>query len=262
MSLPSPAASPSSKVSDLDVGATRRKRQRSESMQSDSSSLKRAASEGPTTVRATHDAPAQDLSNDIDAYMADQGEDALNTVTLIPPPTPPHEPPANLNPEQKLDYVSQRRTRQMQVGDTWYIVSRVWYRRWEVACQGIVDKSGPVEEKDIGPVDNTPLVDRDGNLVSNLAEGVDVEFVPWDVWKALTTWCVSDLCPPLLIQPPPGMDPPPTHCLVPSLREVTLANLASNFALPASKYLFSSTPNQMARLALPTPTSPSLQRIQ
>ncbi|KAH0836640.1 hypothetical protein J3R83DRAFT_8358 [Lanmaoa asiatica] len=191
MSLPSPAASPSSKVGDLDAGPTRRKRQRSESMQSDSSSLKRAASEDPrsvTPVRATHDASTADTVDDIDAYMAEQGENSLDAVTLMPPPTPPQEPPANLTPPKKLHYVTERRLKQMQVGDTWFIVSRRWYRQWEIACQGITDKSGPLEEKDVGAVDNTPLVDRDANLVSNLTEGVDVEFVPWDVWKAFTTW--------------------------------------------------------------------------
>ena len=154
-------------------------------MQSDSSSLKRAASEGPASAT-----PLRATPNDIDAYMEEQGEHSLDAVTLMPPPTPPHDPPANLTPAQKMHYVTERRLRQMQVGDTWYIVSRRWYRRWEIACQGIPDKSGPVDEQDLGPVDNTPLVDRDANLVSNLAEGVDVEFVPWDVWKAFTTWFV------------------------------------------------------------------------
>ncbi|KAF8141639.1 cysteine proteinase [Boletus edulis] len=191
MSLPSPAASPSSKATELDVASTRRKRQRSESIQSDSSSLKRAVSEGPrpaTPLRATlNDPPAAD-PNDIDAYMAEQGELSLDAVTLMPPPTPPQDPPANLDPAQKFHYVTQRRLRQMQVGDTWYIVSRRWYRRWETACQGIEDKSGHFDEKDLGPVDNSPLVDRDGNPISNLTEGIDVEFVPSDVWKAFTTW--------------------------------------------------------------------------
>lgn len=155
MSLPSPAASPS----ELDVGSTRRKRQRSASMQSDSdsSSVKRAASEGLIT-----------------------------------------EP---LDPAQKLHFVAQRRLKQMQTGDTWYIVSRTWYRRWQAACQGIADKAGTLDEKDLGPVDNTPLLDRDANLVSNLTEGVDVEFVPWDVWKAFTTWCVVPLSTAHSIQP-------------------------------------------------------------
>lgn len=161
-------------------------------MQSDSSSLKRAASEDP---RATVDPPTTDT--DIDAYMAEQGLDA---VTLMPPPTPPHDPPANLSLVQKFHYVSQRRLRQMQVGETWYIVARSWYRRWEIACQGIADKSGPIDENDLGPVDNTPLVDRDANLISNLTEGIDVEFVPEDVWKAFTTWYLIPPFPLQLIQ--------------------------------------------------------------
>ena len=220
MSLPSPAASPSSKVTDLDAGPTRRKRQRSESMQSDSSSLKRAVSEGPgsaTPVRATHDAPTPDAVNDIDVYMAEQGEHSVDAITLMPPPTPPQEPPANLTPPQKLHYVTERRGKQMQVGDTWYIVSRRWYRRWEAACQGIADKSGPLEEKHVDAVDNTPLVDRDANLVSNLTEGVDVEFVPWDVWKAFTTWYVSTFVelPWQVIRICAGMVRPHIHSLVP-----------------------------------------------
>ena len=55
-----------------------------------------------------------------------------------------------------------------------------------------MDKSGgPVEENDIGPVDNTDLVDHDGNLISNITEGVNVEFVPEDTWKAFIAWYVG-----------------------------------------------------------------------
>jgi ubiquitin carboxyl-terminal hydrolase 4/11/15 len=145
-------------------------------MQSDSS-VKRAASEGP------------------------------------PPRTPPLEP---LDPAQKLHHVAQHRLKQMQAGDTWYIVSRTWYRRWQAACQGIADKAGPLDEKDLGPVDNTPLLDRDANLVSNLTEGVDVEFVPWDVWKAFTTWCVVPLSPSQRVQ---SLQVRPRHPPPPSLRD-------------------------------------------
>ncbi|KIJ65708.1 hypothetical protein HYDPIDRAFT_110858 [Hydnomerulius pinastri MD-312] len=196
MSLPSPAASPSLKVKDLDPGSNSRKRQRSESMQSDSSSVKRSVSEGPssaTPICATHeplfpDTPTADSSNDIDAYMAEQGEHTLESVELTAPYPTQHGPPANLTPPEKFEYIKERRGKSMQVGETWYIVSRQWYRRWESACQGIVDKSGSVDEQDVAAVDNTPLVDRDGNLTSNLTEGVDVEFVPADVWTAFTTW--------------------------------------------------------------------------
>ncbi|KIJ20849.1 hypothetical protein PAXINDRAFT_165689 [Paxillus involutus ATCC 200175] len=120
--------------------------------------------------------------------MAEQGEQTLNAVTLAAS-HPIHQwPPANITPPEKVECVKQRRDKPMQLGETWYIVSRQWYRRWEIACQGIIDKSGPLEEQDVGAVDNTPLFDRNGNLTSNLTEGVDVEFVPSDVWQAFSTW--------------------------------------------------------------------------
>ncbi|KAG6330561.1 hypothetical protein ID866_8529 [Astraeus odoratus] len=193
MSLPSPAPSPTLKSKDLDPGSNSRKRQRSESMQSTASSVKRSASEGP--VSATPVPPAADEharttpvpDSDIDSYMLVQGEEDVRSVSLTAPCSA-HTPPANSTPPEKFEHIKQLRNRSMRAGETWFLVSRQWYRRWEFAYQGTVDKSGPVEEQDLGPVDNTPLVDQDGNLSSNLAEGVDVEFVPEDVWKAFTAW--------------------------------------------------------------------------
>ena len=121
------------------------------------------------------------MQSDSDSKRAASEGPALHPLAAEPPPA------------HKAHYVAQRRLQQMQPGDTWYIVARTWYRRWEAACLGVADKAGPIDEKDLGPVDNTPLLDRDANLVSNLTEGIDVEFVPWDVWKAFTTWSVVPL---------------------------------------------------------------------
>ncbi|KAG6372616.1 hypothetical protein JVT61DRAFT_7362 [Boletus reticuloceps] len=93
------------------------------------------------------------------------------------------------------------------VGDTWYIVSRRWYRRWENVRHGVADKAGPV--------DNMPLVDRTGNLILNLT--IDVEFVPSDVWKVFITWCVS----PFFSYPPSSL----TLSLAQSSQEAILENL-------------------------------------
>ncbi|KAG9312963.1 cysteine proteinase [Chiua virens] len=256
MSLPSPAASPSSKVVELDAGSARRKRQRSESMQSDSSSLKRAASEGPRSVN--HDPPTIS-TDDIDAYMAEQGERSIDAVTLMPPPTPPHEPPHDLPPAQKYHYVTQRRPGQMQVSETWFIVSRVWYRRWENACRGIVDKSGPLDEKDVGPVDNTPLVDRDGNLVSNLTEGVDVEFVPWDVWKAFTTWYGPAIHPlPRSVIARGHLGEPSLELRPPRLKVLTLVDSRSDGPDgPPHNYVILSTKDTVRKLSQELLTSVS-----
>lgn len=122
--------------------------------------------------------------------MQIHGDDDRGAVTLAAPYGPVQQvPPANLTPPEKFEYIKQLRDRGMHVGETWFVVSRQWYRRWEFACQGTMDKSGgPVEENDIGPVDNTGLVDHDGNLTSNVTEGVNVEFVPEDTWKAFVAW--------------------------------------------------------------------------
>ncbi|KAF9245254.1 hypothetical protein BU15DRAFT_85597 [Melanogaster broomeanus] len=199
-------------------------------MQSDSSSVKRSASEGPTSatpVRATQDTLFFDPlpADDIDAYMAGQGEDTLNDVALTAP-YPVHQvPPANLTPVEKLEYIKQRRDQAMQVGEVWYIVSRQWYRRWESACQGILDKSGPLEERDVGAVDNTPLVDRNGNLTSNLTEGVDVEFVPSDIWRAFTAWYGLAIYPlPRTVIPRGQFGEPSLELRPPRLKVLTLVD--------------------------------------
>ncbi|KAI6120769.1 hypothetical protein EV401DRAFT_1954212 [Pisolithus croceorrhizus] len=183
----SPAPSPSSKTKDLDPGSNSRKRQRSESSQSTTSSVKRSASEGPaaTSIHTVMDETARAVSvpdSDIDSYMMVQGED----LTVLGPSQPVAT--VNLTPLEKFEYIKRLRGKSMQVGETWFLVSRQWYRRWEFACQGTMDKTGPIEERDIGPVDNTPLVDQNGNITSNLTEGIDVEFLPEDAWNAFTTW--------------------------------------------------------------------------
>ena len=195
--LPSPATSPSLYTKELDTGSASRKRQRSQSMQS-SSSVKRSASEGPvaptpvppsTADEKPHTAPAPMQDSDIDSYMQVQGEDDAGAVALTAPYPVQQVPLANLTPPEKFEHIRQLRTRSMLVGETWFVVSRQWYRRWEFACQGIVDKSGGlVEENEIGPVDNTGLVDQGGNLTASITEGVSVEFVPEDAWKAFVAW--------------------------------------------------------------------------
>lgn len=79
---------------------------------------------------------------------------------------------------------------------------------------GQEDKEGRVEEKDVGPVDNSALCGATGQVTSSLVEHVDCEFVPEDVWKLLVQWYVryardlesirhaSSITPRALVQPP------------------------------------------------------------
>ncbi|KAF9054527.1 hypothetical protein BJ165DRAFT_1439580 [Panaeolus papilionaceus] len=170
-----------------------RKRQRSQSMQSDSdassSSAKRSVADNQSsqgTIRSPRPDPQSTLSltdsnQDIDAYMAQQGEDSL----------PPFTPTASSildSPEllrNMYSVIQQEKQQPLQIGQTWYLVSSVWYKRWAKACTGQVDKEGPVELKDLGPVDNSSLLDTSGNLRYLLTEKEDYEFVPSASWDSL-----------------------------------------------------------------------------
>ena len=71
-------------------------------------------------------------------------------------------------------------------GSSWTLVSKSWWRRFEKAATGQVDKEGGVNEDRLGPVDNSPLLDSDGNLSEDLVEGVDFECIPEAAWDWLT----------------------------------------------------------------------------
>jgi ubiquitin carboxyl-terminal hydrolase 4/11/15 len=70
-------------------------------------------------------------------------------------------------------------------GTTWALLSKSWYRRFEKAATGQVDKEGGVKEGDLDPVDNSSLLEIDGSLKENVLEGIDFECVPEVVWNWL-----------------------------------------------------------------------------
>ncbi|TFY56209.1 hypothetical protein EVJ58_g7783, partial [Rhodofomes roseus] len=183
---PSPSSSPS--LSPKDTVNTR-KRQRSQSMQSEpsSSSPKRAVSEDPSqdNVRASQSQGVSSLSiqdSDVDAYMAEQGEDPSTNILG------PSNTMATSSPEERLSSVGSLIQAPMRVGDTWHVVSSSWYRRWRKAMAKEVDKEGPVDEKDLGPVDNTDIVVAGGEIINQILSADDYVFVPEQVWTWFTEW--------------------------------------------------------------------------
>jgi ubiquitin carboxyl-terminal hydrolase 4/11/15 len=161
-------------------------------MQSDtsSSSAKRSQSGGPSNDGGI--ISADETITDIDAYMAEQGEaDIPSTIQLFDPQHPQSGIFQAVPPPEKLSVIKTLRENPLKVGDTWYIVVRQWYRRWEKACTGEVDKEGGVEESTLGAVDNSSLLDNDGNITTTLVEGVDAEFVPKGAWELFVAWCVN-----------------------------------------------------------------------
>ncbi|KAF5383617.1 hypothetical protein D9615_003721 [Tricholomella constricta] len=197
MSLqPSPASSPTPNES----SQRSRKRQRSQSMQSDafSSSLKRTVVDGSPLDDAVRGSRGDQMStltiadpNDIDSYMAGQGESDIPGLVTLGHSTFPEQAPAvpkTASSDEKLSFVDKSKGRKMEVGETWYLVARDWWKRWRKALTGEVDKEGPVNEQDLGPVDNSRLLDSYGNLQLSLVEGIDLEFVPEDVWRCFLHW--------------------------------------------------------------------------
>jgi ubiquitin carboxyl-terminal hydrolase 4/11/15 len=45
-----------------------------------------------------------------------------------------------------------------------------------------------VREEELGPVDNSELLDSYENLRPSLSEGVDLEYVPEEVWNLFVQW--------------------------------------------------------------------------
>ncbi|KAI9511390.1 hypothetical protein F5148DRAFT_1171203 [Russula earlei] len=196
---PSPLSQPA-----LQLSVDGRKRHRSLSMESttSASSRKRSASEDPTasspvtrSTRLGDTTPSlsDPASNDIDAYMISQGESDLLESTLLPPPyqsnpSLPDPIPHHVLSSTFLRFQAVKIMRDMPLieGSTWALVSRAWWRRFEKAATGQIDKEGQVDEDGLGPVDNSSLFDVDGSLNENLVEGVDFDCVPEAVWDWLT----------------------------------------------------------------------------
>lgn len=93
----------------------------------------------------------------------------------------------------QIQIIDELKNEQLATGDTWYLVSREWYRKWETACSGIAeskeDDTG-LSMDDIGPVDNARLTDQHGELKRNMIDGVTVTVLPRACWELLCSWYV------------------------------------------------------------------------
>jgi len=166
-------------------------------MQSDKSSgsVKRAVSEVPGIDNTSQNKQADQLSTlslidpsqGIDAYMASQGED---NALFVPQQSQAIDTTQNMAPAQKLLLVEQGKQKRMEIGETWYLISGFWWKRWRKACTGEKDKEGVITEVELGSIDNSSLVDTNGLLRRDTLEGVNVEYVPQNVWRLFTIWFV------------------------------------------------------------------------
>ncbi|KAJ2515348.1 hypothetical protein GGI11_003788 [Coemansia sp. RSA 2049] len=70
-------------------------------------------------------------------------------------------------------------TATMSHGSIWYLVSRGWYAAWQEYASGLV------QDRTIGPIDNTAIADDAGNMLPGLTFGEDVDAVPAAAWSKL-----------------------------------------------------------------------------
>jgi ubiquitin carboxyl-terminal hydrolase 4/11/15 len=125
--------------------------------------------------------------------MDAQGEPDVLQTTLLPTPSQINpssddSPREDIPSPTRLRFHAVETMRDMPLveGATWALLSKSWYRRFEKAATGQVDKEGGVKEEDLGPVDNSPLLETDGSLKENVLEGIDFECAPEVVWDWLT----------------------------------------------------------------------------
>jgi ubiquitin carboxyl-terminal hydrolase 4/11 len=125
--------------------------------------------------------------------MDSQGESDVLQSTLLPQS---HQSNPSLSDSIPQDALSSALLRFQAVevmrdmplieGSTWALVSKSWWRRFEKAATGQVDKEGGVNEDRLGPVDNSSLLGSDGNLNEDLVESVDFDCIPEVAWDWLT----------------------------------------------------------------------------
>ncbi|KAJ1836202.1 hypothetical protein IWW55_000049 [Coemansia sp. RSA 2706] len=66
----------------------------------------------------------------------------------------------------------------MLAGSVWYLVGHKWFAAWQESASGLVPH-------DIGPIDNSEIVDANGELLPGLELNVDLDAVPASAWQKM-----------------------------------------------------------------------------
>lgn len=93
-------------------------------------------------------------------------------------------------PRQKRDQVISLNCTPMRDGDTWYLISRTWYEKWQAACNPALRAHRREADDRLGPVDNSDIVGANGELILGLSEGSSVCCVSQRVMELFTQWYI------------------------------------------------------------------------
>ncbi|KZP01433.1 UCH-domain-containing protein [Calocera viscosa TUFC12733] len=181
-----------------------RKRLRSPSSSSVCSTPKRQASEDPsdspnTPTPPSTATPSTTLTIPLESQLSLQSPASTSTSEL--PMQTPTESSSSMNqplspepadtlvpPHDRWSHIVGLRNASQIPGATWHLVSSKWLKRLEIACTGKAGKDEElVTQETLGPVDNSDIVDADGELRRDL-EGDEYEPLPQEAWDALQRW--------------------------------------------------------------------------
>ena len=95
--------------------------------------------------------------------------------------------------QEQLKTIRPMKNQPLVAGQTWYLISRDWYKRWSAACAAVEGEDAVT----VGPIDNRLLLDEDSTeqqavLKSNITEGIHYEMLPEQGWRLLFSWYGND----------------------------------------------------------------------
>ncbi|KAL8276325.1 hypothetical protein RQP46_011291 [Phenoliferia psychrophenolica] len=130
------------------------------------------------------------LSSPSPAPSSPDSADDDDSAPDSPRPQPYHNVPDG--PGQ-IAFVNEERNSTQVAGESSFLVSRAWFRRWSSAASGQADAKSDdpgLTLEDVGPIDNSLIADQDGQLRREppVVAGVDVELLPNVAWRCLVDW--------------------------------------------------------------------------
>lgn len=75
-------------------------------------------------------------------------------------------------------------------GESYYLISILW---WKTYCDqvGLFSRNSRFRmsiDRPVGPIDNSNLVDKEGNLLATISESVSFTFLPASIWNLIHGW--------------------------------------------------------------------------
>ncbi|KAG0151750.1 hypothetical protein CROQUDRAFT_56628 [Cronartium quercuum f. sp. fusiforme G11] len=100
------------------------------------------------------------------------------------------------SPEDQLKAYQNVSGTPMKAGQTWYLINLIWFKRWQEACGSIdppinlktTQNSDPITIQTLGQIDNTDLLESDGDLKPGLRIGSEIEIIPESFWNLISNW--------------------------------------------------------------------------